>query len=446
MKRIQFRGTRLAAVFVLAASMAQAQRDSNVRIDEHWRAYVGCWATSAAGKSGAMVCVVPTSSASTVDFVTVVRDSVVSTVPLSVTGGRIGIAHDGCKGWESARWSLDERRLYTNAEFTCADGVKQTASGMIAMRDADAFTRIEGLRTRGAVRTRVVEFQLMTDSTLYPAAIASRMPSATSMQSFGARMEASAEASTADVVDASKALDSPIVEAWIADRGQKFTVAANDLRAMQASGVSDGVIDMVVAVSNPEYFTLAQNGAPVARPSDPFRQRRAGYAENSARAELDRLRRAQQLGTCGNGYGSLLDWTELYLPLAGYGYPCGYGYGSHALYGGYPQYWGQFGPYYGSGGGWVTGGRPVVIIPGSPAEPPGHVINGSGYSQGSAPTGGTAGPRSPNVGSYNGGNTSTGSSSGSGGGGGSSGASPAPAPAPSPSTGGGEQRTAKPRP
>lgn len=440
MTRLGVRSALLAAGVLLAASPLRAQRDSNVRIDEHWRAYVGCWASFTAGRSGPMVCVVPTSSASTVDFVTVVRDSIVSTIPISVTGGRITRTRDGCKGWESARWSLDERRLYTNSEFTCADGVKQTSSGLIAMREADAFSRIDGIRTRGAVRTRVVQFELTMDSTLYPAAIASRMPSAASMQSFAARMEASVEVSTADVVDASKDLDSPIVEAWIADRGQKFALRAKDLRAMKAAGVTDGVLDMVVAVSNPENFTLAQNGAPVARPNDPFQRRRGGYTENSARAELDRLRRAQQLGIYGNGYGSLLDWTDMYLPLSGYGFGYGYGYGRYSLYGGYGQYWGPFGPVYGTGGGWVTGGTPYVIVPGTPPEPPGRVINGSGYSQGGASTGRGAEPRSPSVGSYNGGNTSTGSS------GGGSSASPAPAAAPSSNAGGGGQRTAKPRP
>jgi hypothetical protein len=443
MIRLHMTRALFTAGVMLSAGVAHAQQDPNVRIDEHWRAYIGCWASSTAGRPGPMVCVVPTSAASTVDFVTVVRDSIVSTIPLSVTGGRIGRTRDGCTGWESARWSLDERRLYTTSEFTCADGVKQSASGLISMRQTDAFSRIDGIRTRGSVRTRVVQFQLTTDSTLYPAAIASRMPSASSMQSFAAQMEASAEVSTADVVDASKALDSPVVEAWIADLGQKFAVSAKDLRAMKASGVSDGVIDMVVAVSNPDYFTLAQNGAPVARPNDPFQQRRGGYADNSARAELERLRRAQQLGIYGNGYGSLYDWTDMYFPLAGYG---GFGYSSYgrgALYGGYAQYWGPFGPYYGSGGGWITGGKPYVIVPGTPPEPPGRVINGSGYSQGGASTSRGAEPRSPNV------ESSRGSSSGGGGGGGGGATAtpaPPPAPAPAPSSPAGEQRTAKPRP
>ena len=455
MIRIRSAGALLAAGMMLVATTVQAQKDTTVRIDEHWRAYLGCWTSAASNITGPMVCVVPTSSPQTVEFVTVVGDSIVSTVPLSASGARIELTRDGCTGWESARWSIDERRLYTHAEFTCAGGVTQRANGMLAMRYTDAFSRIDGLRTRGAVRTRVVNFQLTMDSTLYPAAIAARIPSASSMPAFGARMEAAAEVSTADIVDASKELDSPIIEAWIADRGQRFSAGANELRAMKSAGVPEGVIDMVVAVSNPRYFTLAQNGAPMARPIDPF-QRRNGNAASLTRAEMERLRMERQLGGYGTAYGNLFDWNDLYFPWSGYGAYGRYGnplYGN-PLYGGYSQYWGPFGPIYGSGGGWVTGGSPIVIIPTTPSqsEPPGRVINGSGYSQGGSSSGRGAEPRSPSVGTWDSGSASSGSSGGSTSGSASSGSSggstsggAAPAPTPS-SAGGGEQRTAKPRP
>ena len=438
MTRIRSASALLAAGMMLVATTVQAQKDSTVRIDEHWRAYLGCWASSASNITGPMVCVVPTSSPQTVEFVTVVGDSIVSTVPLTASGARIERTRDGCTGWESARWSIDERRLYTHAEFTCAGGVTQRANGLLAMRYADAFARIDGLRTRGAVRTRVVKFQLTMDSTLYPAAIAARIPSASSMPAFGARMEAAAEVSTADIVDASKELDSPIIEAWIADRGQRFGAGANELRAMKSAGVPEGVIDMVVAVSNPRYFTLAQNGAPMARPIDPFAQRRNGTGASLTRAEIERLRMERQLAGYGSAYGSLLDWNDLYFPWSGYG---AYGRYGNSLYGGYSQYWGPFGPIYGSGGGWVTGGSPITIIPTTPSqsEQPGRVINGSGYSQGGSSSGRGAEPRSPSVGTWDSGSSSSGSSGGSTSGG--------AAPAPTPSTaGGGEQRTAKPRP
>jgi hypothetical protein len=426
----------LLAGMMFAAASAHAQQDTTVRIDEHWRAYLGCWASSSGGVSGPLVCVVPTASPQTVEFMTVVGDSILSTVPLTASGSRVELRRNGCSGWESARWSIDERRLYTHAEFTCGDGSKQVQQSMISIRNPDSFSRIEGVKSGRGSLSRVVRFDLQTVPGIYPASIAARIPSVHDMPAFNARLEDAAEFSFADIADASKDLDSPIVEAWIADRGQLFSADAKDLRAMKSAGVPEGVIDMVVAVSNPRFFTLAQSGAPMARPTDPFSRRGIGTNDDRMRAELERQRIEGALRSYGMGYNSLVDWADIYFPWSGYGI---YNRYSNSIYGGYSNFWGPFGPVYGGNGGWVTGGSPIVIVPSTPVEPPGRMINGSGYSQGGSSTSRGAEPRSPSVGSWDGGS----SSSGSGGSAPSSGGSAAPAPA---STGGGEQRTAKPRP
>ena len=431
----------MTAVGLLVASAAQAQQDTTVRIDEHWRAYLGCWATSAGGVSGPMVCVVPTSAAQTVEFVTVVGDSVVSTTPVTASGARVARTRDNCTGWESGRWSIDERRLYTHSEFTCTGGTAQQQDGLLTMRYADTFSRIEGLKTRGGSRTRVVHFELEMDSTLYPKSIAARIPSVAALPAFGARMEAAAEVSPADVVDATKEVDASLVEAWLGDRGQKFALGASDLRALHASKVPEGVIDMMVALANPQYFTVARGGRPAARPSDPFVGRQ--NVTTLTPAQIAAITNEQCLSRLYGGYAqcnsTLMDWNDLYFPWSGY--PI------YRSFNRYSNQYGPFGPIYGNawyGGNYGGGyGGGYVIVPVTPRDPeqPGRVINGRGYSQGGAPSGSSAEPRSPSIGtgsSDNGGGSSSGSSS-SGGGGGGGGSAPA-------STGGGEQRTAKPRP
>lgn len=443
----------LAIAFLSIATTAQAQKDTTVRIDEHWRAYIGCWATSAGGVSGPMICVVPTSSVQTVEFVTVVGDSIVSRSPVTASGAKVERAKENCTGWESGRWSADERRLYTHAEYTCPGGVAQRQDGMLTMVYADGFSRIEGLRTRGGTRTRLVHFTLEVDSTLYPAAVAARIPSVTSMQSFGVRLEAAAELSTADVVDAAKELDSALVEAWLGDRQQRFTLNAHDLRAMHQSNVSEGVIDMMVALSNPQYFTLMQNGAPAARDADPFQRPRGISGATLTQQQMAILAQSECMARYGRGSAAcgvgMMDWSDFFFPWSGYQGFRGYNGYYNSYYNGYNVGWGAYGPLYGGSlGGWYGGNGGYVVVPVAPKDPeqPGRVINGQGYSQGGASGGSQAEPRSPSVGSTTsggwssggGGSTSGGGSATSGGGGGaSSGGS---------STGGGEQRTAKPRP
>lgn len=423
----RIRAMAFALGLLIAAAPAHGQ-DAQVAIDEHWRGYLGCWSTSVSGAPGPMVCLVPTSDRQTVDMMTIVGDSITSSTPISATGTRVQRTRDGCTGWESGRWSLDERRLYTTAEYTCADGVTQQSSGMFAMQGSDMFARIEGLKTRGGTRVRIVRFDAQNDAAIVPAAITRRLPDLNSLPMLGARAEAGAALTSADVADAAKAVDAPVVEAWLGDRQEVMVLAAKDLRALHEAGVPASVIDMLVAVSNPAVFALSTGGRPDVRPKDPFARRTNAADFARSRREQMLMLALQDASLWGYGYD-------------GFGYGMGYGrfpYGAFGFGGGFPlSYWSPYNNfgYNGFNNGWLPGNAPYVIVPREPAavERPIRVVNGRGYTQGGGSSGGSAQP----TGSVN----SSGNSGGSSSGGSSSGGSV------NTSSGGGSgARTAKPRP
>ena len=433
----RMRTMTLALGLVLAAAPAGAQ-EGPVAIDPHWRGYLGCWVTSVAGAPGPMVCLVPTADRQTVDMMTVVGDAITSSTPITASGTKVQRTRDDCTGWETGRWSMDERRLYTTAEYTCGDGVAQQASGIIAMSGSDMFTRVEGVKTRSGTRVRIVRFEAQNDTAIIPASIRRRLPALTSLPMLGARSEAGADLSTVDVTDAAKAVDAPVVEAWLADRREGLVLAANDLRAMRDAGVPGSVIDMLVAVSNPSVFALAAGGKPGVRQSDPF-QRRANSTEFAQmRREQMLMLALREASLWGYGFGNF-----------GYGMNGGFSpFGMQGFRGAFPfSYWSPFGNGFNNGfnngfdngfnngfnNGWLVGNTPYVIVPREPAvaEPRGRAVNGRGYTQGGS-DGGTARPS----GSVNAGESS-GGSGGSSSGGASSGGS---------NSGGGSGRTAKPRP
>ena len=105
----------LLTVTVLAAAQLHAQPVSSARIDPRWRAYLGCWATTSAQLPGPTVCLLPTGDPNTVEMVTVIGDSIGTTVQITATGDRVSRKKDGCTGWDLARWSSDDRRLYTES-------------------------------------------------------------------------------------------------------------------------------------------------------------------------------------------------------------------------------------------------------------------------------------------------------------------------------------------
>lgn len=414
----------------LQAQQPPPQADA-MAIDERWRGFLGCWASSAAGTMGPTMCLLPTSSSETVEMVTVVGDSIVSRSNVTASGQRVERTVDGCTGWESGRWSMDERRLYTRSEFTCGNASTQTASGIFAMTSSYGFSRIEGIRTKGGSRVRVMNFALL-DTAAIPAAITHRLPQQNSMPVLAARIESAAAVRLSDVTEAAQQVDTAVVEAWIADRGQPFSLSAKTLRSLRIAGVSTSIIDMMVAVSHPETFAVAAGGAPNARPAQQLRSGTDAYALANRRA-------AYRGGSLG--YGAYSGWGDQYFPwyafdgLYGLGYwsPYGNRFGGFNNFG-YNGYYNGF-----FGGGWLQGGSPYVIVPANPNPPAdsrGSVVNGAGYSQnGGSGSSGTARPRFPESvqqsGGYSQGGGSSGVSTSTGGGN---------------SSAGGGDRTAKPRP
>lgn len=440
---------RTAAMFAgaLCAATSLRAQGTLAKVDPRWQAFLGCWETSASGSRGPTVCLVPTDAASRIELLTVTNDSVLNSAFVTATGARTPVTRDGCTGWESATWSSDDRRLFTRAEFSCGGGATQVATGMYSMTDGETFSRIEGVKTKGGERTRVVNFA-WAYSVRVPQEIASRLPNLDGMPRSGARIEAAATVTTADVVEASKTVESGVVEAWLGDRAQPFSVAARDLRALHDAGVTPGVIDMVVAVSHPEVFAIAAaRGAGAGNPDFAMRNRNGlGAAERIAYERELRMLRMQSGFGLGWGntmfpfYGSSrFNGGGFFSPFYGGAFNSWNGFGSPYWYnGGFLNQYGN-GPYGGGGfvgGGPFIGGGPYVIVPTRPTQTdPGRVVNGSGYSQTRGSSGGGGARPAPAV--SNGGYSNGG---GSGSGGSSSGASSGGG-----STGGG-QRSAKPRP
>ncbi len=429
--------TRAIAGVMLAAGTAFAQQDSSVRIDARWRAYLGCWETRSADYNGPLTCLVPTASPATIEVVTIVGDTVLDRTTVSATGDRVRVTRDGCSGTETGQFSADDRRVYTTANFTCDGGVTQQTQSLFSMVRRDAFVRVDGLKTRtGATAVRLITFTAVTvDSADVPASVARRLPSMQSMPTYAARIEASALLSPADVADAAQALDAPVVEAWLVDRGEGVELNAKQLRALRDARVPGSTTDLLIALANPGVFQISKGGTPGARPA----------ARNGVGSVDCNLRPEQCVGVAGRGaYPYPYGFADIFDPFFGMGYGYG-GYGFNRFGAGY--YNGYYGSCFnafscgqngwgGNGFGWGNGGT-IVIVPQPvlPQQPPGRAVNGSGYTQRGGSDGGRAAMPSPSVsngGGYSSGGSSSGSGSSSNGGG-------------STSSGGGE-RTAKPRP
>ena len=420
-KIIGARRIAVAAALVAAASALTLPATSfaqNVRPDARWQGWLGCWqpvsASSAdsytawmqqrARDAGAPVlCIVPSATPTSVELVTVAGGKVTARETVDAGTAPRSSERDGCEGSEGATWSQNARRLYLESRYSCAGGVQRASSGMLGMASNGELVDVEEIASGGGKAVHVTRYA----SVMAPAGItidSTLVPRADALPVTAARAAMGAALTGEDIVDAVHHADSLVVEAWLIERGDRFSVDAKRLAALADAGVPGRITDLMVALSNPGVSALA-------RP-----QRVAVVPPAGGSTIYTTLPPADPLGYgYMPGYGSLGYGTLGYSPyLYGNGYGSGYGYGGYG-YGGY-----LYQP-------------PVVIVrnSGGTARPHGRVVNGQGYTRDpSASSGSSSSGRSGSTSSANSGSSSSSGSSGS-----SSGSSSS-----------GETRHAKPRP
>jgi hypothetical protein len=346
----------LAMGAVLTASAARAQQTT--RTDPRWTPWLGCWEPSGArapsDSAGAQgVCVIPVDDRPAVDIATIAGGQVTHRERVSATGRREASTEGGCTGWKSATWSTDGLRLYLRSEATCTGNVERRTSGMFAISPTGRWLDIESVASGGSTGMRVVRYA----EAAVPAAIERELSPVLDARSLAvstARSAASAAATPDAVVDAAHHVDATVVQAWLVERHDRLAVSGKELVKLADAGVPGSVIDVMVALSYPDMFSIASSGHAV-RAAPGERSGAEGYAEQ------------------GNG-------TVIPVYMNPYGYsPCDWGYCSRF---GYLPF--GYLPY---GYGWYGGG-PIIVVPapGKPAAPHGKVIKGRGYSRGTQPS------------------------------------------------------------
>ncbi len=219
----------LVATVIAAAPVIGQTAPPGQMAPARWSPFLGCWSTSSSGMIGPMVCVVPTDSAEQVEFLTVTGDSVVSRSRIDASGFEKLYSRKGCVGIERGRWSADGRRLLMHADYACDKRVDRKSDALIDFTRSDAFSYIETDLNSNRKPSRIVNFIVQLDTTLFPAEVRSRLPVYRPLSFETADLEQETVLSTPALVEATAELDRALVVAWLAERGESGLLAAAPL-------------------------------------------------------------------------------------------------------------------------------------------------------------------------------------------------------------------------
>lgn len=365
-------GLLAVTLLLVAAGSVEAQAD-----DIRWLPWYGCWVPVAELREEAdapLLCIAPEDGG--VVLQSVLDGEVLASEIIRSDGTERPVEREGCEGWERSEFSADGGRIYFESEQVCEGEFGGKSSSMIAMTTPMEWIDVQVASADKAYNVNVLRYRAAVRSELADAGITNEFADlATAIRT--ARLAASMPPSIDDVIEADASVHRVAVEAWVVEQGDRFDVDAEVLGRMADAGVTEGVIDMVVAVSYPEKFAIDRGVR-----GDP-----SASAVRTASAQ-DYSRYGPRYMYAGYGFNSF------------YFSPFRSGYGS--MYGGYG--YGYPGYSYGGYGYWGYQPNIVYVRPERSGNSGGRAVRGRGYqgprdggSSGTARTRGSDGGGSGSV-------------------------------------------------
>lgn len=402
----QFALHRIAAI-ALAAAVATPAVAQSPETDARWQPWLGCWTPAGSlirvvGKANeSMVCVVPSSTASAVDVMTVANGKVADSTHVDADGQPHTLSKDGCTGWQTAKWSPSARRVYLKSEYDCKGSPKTHVSAVYAVAGAGEWIDVQGMRVDKNSGVHSVRYREADEDESIPASIKSKLHQRTFAR-MTAMLAATEAPSLTDVEEASRELDPAVVSTWLIDV-DKVTIAkpaplnAAQLRELADNGVAPSVIDVMVGLSYPNVLAVNATDGRVMRQNSDTQASDYSYLGSYAADPIigfDRFGFPIYASESGLLMGCSPWMDGGYYGMYSAGLGCGYGYAGYLGYG-YGFYPGYYGGLYGG----YFGGGPIVVPRTGAAPAHGRVVAGHGYRQGGSGATGTAVPRSSSVGS-----------------------------------------------
>jgi hypothetical protein len=236
----------------LGQPMARKVPKSNDAIAWH-----GCWDVLADPEDDAtaspeerqQICVAPGDAPKAVDMTVLIDNEIVAQETIVTDGSRQPVSDGGCDGWIRSVPSEDRRRLYLQSEATCRDGKLRNLTGASMIVSENRWIDIHALTIDGDREVLIQRYRPVE-------AGIPRLPGALPTAMHTVRRSTATRLSVEDVIEALRVVDPAVVEAMLLESEASFGIDSDLLLRLDAAGVPGEVIDLMVALSFPDYFVV----------------------------------------------------------------------------------------------------------------------------------------------------------------------------------------------
>ncbi len=240
--------------------------------DSPWLPWMGCWqlveetgalpdewADRQAYAGRVVVCLTPTAGTAAsvaVDVTTIANGERALVETLRADGQPQSVAEAACRGERRDTWSADGARLFTRSRLTCENESERLVSGVALMANESTWLDIQLVENGGRGAVTVRRYRRAGETTITEAG-AQQLPAPLRARAQdAARLISTTELGTADIVEAHQMAEQPVVEALMVETGATFDLDGRALRELDDAGVPGDVIDVMVALSFPDWFAV----------------------------------------------------------------------------------------------------------------------------------------------------------------------------------------------
>ncbi|MFN9578467.1 MAG: hypothetical protein ACK6AH_18230, partial [Gemmatimonadota bacterium] len=258
----------LTALPLAALPLAGAQSPP---VDGRLVPLLGCWQDASDDLLARLptpsrtLCVVPGETSGLLRLLAVRGDSVVDERQLDLGGRPQPVTRGACRGTSTARFAEHGVRVFVEELLECDGGTAARATEVLDLAGPLAFVQVRAWRLRTDGEARFVRWTALDDSARPVPAVVRQALAGRLGGILAAREMASPDVSFDGIVEATEALEEPVVRAWVYARGagHRVRLDAAQLRDLKRRGVPGTVTDVLVALANPEVFRFANQGTVV---------------------------------------------------------------------------------------------------------------------------------------------------------------------------------------
>jgi hypothetical protein len=178
-------------------------------------------------------------------------------------GIKRSVQAQNCSGWQSTKQFPETGLLIGTSDMNCKESGPYSTLNLRMILAADQMVDILAIKASGQTRLAIRRLSLDRE-------ISSTEDLKSSLAAIASRTALSAPWSVNHIIELSKMVDTPVLQAAILEKNVQLKLDSKFLKQLQSAKLPKEAIDLLVALAFPDKFDIEKNGQVALRPWTAF--------------------------------------------------------------------------------------------------------------------------------------------------------------------------------